>query len=89
MWKLVTDVTDMMAISREEVALQHQLLVSDMKINILSYIKVEFTPPTCPKVWDDKDPSDMKQSFIVLNYKGTDDSLNRGNYRGLKLSEQP
>ena len=32
--------------------------------------------------------SDWEQSFIVCLYKGKDDALERGNYRGLKLTEQ-
>ena len=37
---------------------------------------------------DGKVPSDWKQSFIVCFYKGKGDALERGNYRGLKLTEQ-
>ena len=33
-------------------------------------------------------PSDWEQSFIVCLYKGKVDALERGNYRGLKLTEQ-
>ena len=33
-------------------------------------------------------PTDWQESFIVNLYKGKGDSLNRGNYRGLKLIEQ-
>ena len=33
-------------------------------------------------------PIDWQESFIVNLYKGKDDALNRGNYRGLKLIEQ-
>ena len=32
--------------------------------------------------------SDWEQSFIVCLYKGKGDALGRGNYRGLKLTEQ-
>ena len=35
-----------------------------------------------------KVPSDWEQSFIVCLYKGKGDALGRGNYRGLKLTEQ-
>ena len=35
-----------------------------------------------------KEPSDWEQSFIVCLYKGKGDALERGNYRGLKLTEQ-
>ena len=35
-----------------------------------------------------KVPSDWEQSFIVCLYKGKGDALERGNYRGLKLTEQ-
>ena len=37
---------------------------------------------------DDKVPSDWEQSFIVCLYKGKGDALERGNYLGLKLTEQ-
>ena len=37
---------------------------------------------------DGKVPSDLEQSFIVCLYKGNRDALERGNYRGLKLTEQ-
>ena len=37
---------------------------------------------------DGKVPSDWEQSFIVCLYKGKADALERGNYRGLKLTEQ-
>ena len=37
---------------------------------------------------DGKVPSDWEQSFIVYLYKGKGDALERGNYRGLKLTEQ-
>ena len=33
-------------------------------------------------------PTDWQESFIVNQYKGKGDALNRGNYRGLKLIEQ-
>ena len=35
-----------------------------------------------------KVPSDWEQSFIVCLYKGKGDALERGNYRGLKLTEE-
>ena len=35
-----------------------------------------------------KVPSDWEQSFIVCLYKGKGDALERGNYRGFKLTEQ-
>ena len=37
---------------------------------------------------DGRVPSDWEQSFIVCLYKGKGDALERGNYRGLKLTEQ-
>ena len=37
---------------------------------------------------DGKVSSDWEQSFIVCLYKGKGDALERGNYRGLKLTEQ-
>ena len=39
-------------------------------------------------IHDGKVPSDWEQSFIVYLYKGKEDTLERGNYRGLKLTEQ-
>ena len=37
---------------------------------------------------DGKVPSDWEQIFIVCLYKGKGDALDRGNYSGLKLTEQ-
>ena len=37
---------------------------------------------------DGKLPSDWEQSFIVCLHKGKGDALERGSYRGLKLTEQ-
>ena len=37
---------------------------------------------------DGKVPSDWEQSFIVCLYKGKGDALERGNYRGFKVTEQ-
>ena len=37
---------------------------------------------------DGKVPSDWEQSSIVCHYKGKGDSLERGNYHGLKLTKQ-
>lgn len=37
---------------------------------------------------DGKVPADWEQRFIVCLYKGKGDALDRGNYRGLKLTEQ-
>ena len=37
---------------------------------------------------DGKVPSDCEQSFIVCLYKGKAGALERGNYRGLRLTEQ-
>ena len=39
-------------------------------------------------IGDGKVPSDWEQSFIVCLYKGKGNALERGNYRGLKLTEQ-
>ena len=39
-------------------------------------------------ICDGKVPSDWEQSFIVCLYKGTEDALERGNYCGLKLTQQ-
>ena len=33
-------------------------------------------------------PTDWQESYIVNLYKGKGDTLNRGNYRGLKLIDQ-
>ena len=37
---------------------------------------------------DGKVPSDWEQSFIVCSHTGKGDALDRGSYRGLKLTEQ-
>ena len=37
---------------------------------------------------DGKVPSDKEQSFVVCLYKGKGDALEKGNYRGIKLTEQ-
>ena len=39
-------------------------------------------------IHDGKVPSDWEQNFIVCLYKGKGGALDRGNYRGLKLTEQ-
>ena len=39
-------------------------------------------------IYDGKVPSDWELSFIVCLYKGKPDALERGNYGGLKLTEQ-
>ena len=39
-------------------------------------------------IHDGKVPTDWEQSFIVCLYKGKGDALDRGYYRGLKLTEQ-
>ena len=39
-------------------------------------------------IHDGKVPTDWEQIFIVCHYKGKGDALDRGNYRGLKLTEQ-
>ena len=39
-------------------------------------------------IQDGKVPADREQSFIVCFYKGKGYDLDRGNYRGLKLTEQ-
>ena len=39
-------------------------------------------------ICDGKVPSDWEQNFIVCLYKGKGDALERGNYCGLKLTEQ-
>ena len=43
---------------------------------------------TAAIIRDGKVPSDWEQSFIVCLYKGKGDALERGNYCGLKLTEQ-
>ena len=39
-------------------------------------------------ICDGKVPSDWEQSFLICLYKGKGDALERGNYHGLKLTEQ-
>ena len=43
---------------------------------------------TAAIIRDSKVPSDWEQSFIVCLYKRKEDALERGNYRGLKLTKQ-
>ena len=38
-------------------------------------------------VAENRIPDDWTESFIINLYKGKDDALERGNYRGLKLTE--
>ena len=40
-------------------------------------------------IHDGKVPTDWGESFIVSLYKGKCDALDRGNYRGLKLTSRP
>ena len=62
MRKLVTDVK---VIPSEEVALQHQLLVCDMRINVPPKSKRKFTPRL--KVWKLKDPQTSNHFQEVFN----------------------
>ena len=62
MRKLVTDVK---VIPGEEVALQHQLLVCDMRIDVPPKSKRKFTP--CLKVWKLKDPQTSNHFQEVFN----------------------
>ena len=39
-------------------------------------------------ILDEKVPADWEHSIIVCLYKGKGDALDRGNYRGLKLTTQ-
>ena len=62
MHKLVTDVK---VIPGEEVALQHQLLVCNMGIDVPPKSKCKFTPPL--KVWKLKDPQTSNHFQEVIN----------------------
>ena len=62
MRKLVTDVK---GIPGEEVALQHQLLVCDMRIDVPPKSKRKFTPRL--KVWKLKDPQTSNHFQEVFN----------------------
>ena len=62
MCKLVTDVK---VIPGEEVALQHQLLVCDMRIDVPPKSKPKFTPRL--KVWKLKDPQTSSHFQEVFN----------------------
>ena len=62
MRKLVTDVK---VIPGEEVALQHQLLVCDMRIDVAPKSKRKFTPRL--KVWKLKDPQTSSHFQEVFN----------------------
>ena len=63
MSKLVTDVK---VIPGEEVALQHQLLVCDMRTDVPPKSKCKFTPRL--KVWKLKDPQASNHSQEVFNF---------------------
>ena len=54
---------------------------SDMVTSMIRYLAAAI-------IRDGKVPSDWEQSFIVCLYKGKGEALERGNYRGLKLTEQ-
>ena len=54
---------------------------SDMGVSMIHDLTAAIIP-------DDKVPSDWEQSFIICLYKGKEDALERGNYRGLKPTEQ-
>ena len=58
-------------------ALQHQLLVSDMMINI-----PHIHPLPVQMSRDGQDPTDCEQIFIVWNYTGKGDALGKDNYQG-------
>ena len=58
-------VTDVKVIPGEDVALQHQLLVCDMRIGLLPKSKRKFTP--CLKVWKLKDPQTSNHFQEVFN----------------------
>ena len=58
-------VTDVKVIPGEEVALQHQLLVCDMRINVPPKSKCKFTPRL--KVWKLKDPQMSSHFQEVFN----------------------
>ena len=49
---------------------------------------VTWASPWSVTIRNGKVPSDWEQSFIVCLYKGKGNALERGNYRGLKLTEQ-
>ena len=53
----------------------------DMGASMIRHLAAAIIP-------DGKVPSDWEQSFIVCLYKGKGDTLERGNYPGLKLTEQ-
>ena len=90
MRKLVTDVK---VIPGEEVALQHQLLVCDMRIDVPPKSKRKFTPHL--KIWKLKDPQ-MSNHFQVLHVStsasvadgATEDILNNIKTGLLKTTEE-
>ena len=49
------------------------VLIRDLAVSIVSEGKI---------------PADWEESFIICLFKGKGDALLRGNYRGLKLTEQ-
>ena len=68
-------------ISMSEKAKQNALAIHYERLNI------EFDWDSTI-IHDDKVSTDWEQSFIVCLYKGKGDALDRGNYQGLKLTEQ-
>ena len=103
-WKrLLKLVKDLKAIPREEVALQHQLLVCDMMIDMPPQIKRKFTPR--PKVWTLRDPqtcSRFQEVFkahvptvvtevatITGNLGETQDSFAEDNRGGVRHNKDP
>ena len=84
MRKLVTDVK---VIPGKEVALQHQLLVCDMRIDVPPKSKRKFTP--CLKVWKLKDPqtsSHFQEVFnlLVSTSAGVDDEATEDIWNNIK-----
>ena len=85
MRKLVTDVN---VIPGEEVALQHQLLVCDMRIDVPSKSKCKFTPHL--KVWKLKDPQMSNHFQEVFNLHvsmsaGVADGANEDIWNNIKI----
>ena len=89
-------VTDIKVISGEEIALQHQLLVCDMRIDVPPKSKRKFTPRL--KVWKLKDPHTSNHFQKVFNSNvsvsagvvdaATEDIWNNSKAGLLKTSEE-
>ena len=71
-------------ISKDVVALQHQLQVNNILIGMLPRSSSNSISLPVQKCRNGTRSNGWRQIFIVWNYKGKGDNLDRRNYRGLK-----